>query len=132
MVAFVRVGTNEQHNTDLYVMSWPEGESRAITTDGKIKQDPVFFPDGSRIAYHGQGWDTWQVPLLRGEPNLFLPNASGLSWLDRDHVLFSEIKTGMHMALVTAKESRTEERDVYVPLSERGMAHRSQASPDDC
>lgn len=130
MVAFVRYSTSEEHPTDLYVMPWPRGEPRAITNDGKIKQDPVFSPDGSRVAYHGTGWDTWQVPLLRGVPSLFLPNASGLTWLDSDHVLFSEIKTGMHMAVVTAKESRTDERDVYVPVSERGMAHRSQASPD--
>ncbi len=130
MVAFLRSSTNEEHSTDLYVMPWPAGEPRVITNDGKIKQDPAFSPDGSRIAYHGLGWDTWQVPLLRGVPSLLLPNASGLSWLDSDHVLFSEIKTGMHMALVTAKESRTEERDVYVPASDRGMAHRSQASPD--
>jgi len=130
MVAFVRSGTNEEHSTDLYVMPWPAGEPRAITTDGTIKQDPAFSPDGSRVAYHGPGWDTWQVPLLRGEPSLLLPNASGLNWLDSDHVLFSEIKRGMHMALVTAKESRTEERDIYVPASDRGMAHRSLASPD--
>ena len=130
MVAFVRTSTNEQQSTELYVMPWPDGEPRAITSDGTIKQVPAFSPDGARIAYHGPGWDTWEVPLLRGTPSLLLPNASGLTWLDSDHVLFSEIKTGVHMAVVTAKESRTEERDVYVPPSERGMAHRAKASPD--
>jgi Tol biopolymer transport system component len=44
-------------------------------------------------------------------------------------LLFSEIKTGIHMALVTGTESRTESRDVYVPESIRGMAHRSYLSP---
>jgi eukaryotic-like serine/threonine-protein kinase len=44
--------------------------------------------------------------------------------------LFSEIKTGVHMALATAAESRAGERDVYVPATEEGMAHRSWLSPD--
>jgi Tol biopolymer transport system component len=34
------------------------------------------------------------------------------------------------MALVTATESRTESRDIYVPESIRGMVHRSYLSPD--
>ena len=36
----------------------------------------------------------------------------------------------MHMSVVTATESRGEERDVYVPPHERGMEHRSYLSPD--
>jgi len=50
--------------------------------------------------------------------------------MDPKRLLFSEIKTGIHMALVTATVSRTEPRDVYVPPSIRGMAHRSYLSPD--
>jgi eukaryotic-like serine/threonine-protein kinase len=61
---------------------------------------------------------------------LWLPNASGLTWVDGEHILFSEIKTGIHMALVTATESRAESRDVYVPPPPSGMAHRSYLSPD--
>jgi Tol biopolymer transport system component len=34
------------------------------------------------------------------------------------------------MAVVTATQSRTEERDVYVPATQEGMAHRSYLSPD--
>ena len=34
------------------------------------------------------------------------------------------------MALVTATESRTGVRDLYVPTHERGMVHRSYLSPD--
>jgi Tol biopolymer transport system component len=59
-----------------------------------------------------------------------LPNASGLTWVDDRHILFSEIKSGVHMAVVTATESRAEERDVYVPAEREGMAHRSYLSPD--
>jgi eukaryotic-like serine/threonine-protein kinase len=60
-----------------------------------------------------------------------LRNASGLSWIDGEHLLFSEIKGGgVHMVLVAAAESRANERDIYVPPRQRGMAHRSYLSPD--
>ena len=59
-----------------------------------------------------------------------LANASGLRWIAPDRILFSEIKAGVHMALVTSQESRTGQRDVYVPPHARGMAHRSAISPD--
>ena len=70
------------------------------------------------------------MSVLGGEPRVMLPNAEGLTWIDGQHLLFSEIKKGLHMALVTASESRAESRDVYVPPRERGMAHRSALSPD--
>ncbi len=69
-------------------------------------------------------------PVTGGEAKLLLPNASGLTWLDDQHVLFSEIKTGIHMGLVTASETRGAERNVYFPAEAVGMAHHSYASPD--
>jgi Tol biopolymer transport system component len=63
-------------------------------------------------------------------PRRVLPNAEGLTWIDPEHILFSEIKTGIHMAVITATQSRGDSRDVYVPPRERGMAHRSALSPD--
>jgi eukaryotic-like serine/threonine-protein kinase len=45
-------------------------------------------------------------------------------------VMFSEIKTGVHLSVVTATESRAEQRDVYVPPEENDMAHHSSLSPD--
>jgi Tol biopolymer transport system component len=109
----------------------PQGEPVQLTHDGLAKMGPVFAPDGSRIAYTvAPPFDTWVVPALGGEPRRLLANASGLTWIDGQHLLFSEIKSGLHMAVVTAAESRTEERDVYVPPRERGMAHRSYLSPD--
>ncbi len=59
-----------------------------------------------------------------------LPNAAGLTWIGPRTVLFSEIKSGIHMAIATAEENRAAERDVYVPPHERGMGHRSYLSPD--
>lgn len=60
-----------------------------------------------------------------------MANATGLSWIDSDQVLFSAIATGIHMKLVTSKPNRTEERDIYVPTDHlQGMVHRSALSPD--
>jgi len=44
--------------------------------------------------------------------------------------MFSEIRMGVHMAVVTSGESRVGQRDIYVPPNEPDMAHRSYASPD--
>jgi len=44
-----------------------------------------------------------------------LPNAAALTWIGEGRILFSEIKSGMHMGIVTATESRAESRDVYLP-----------------
>src|SRR5262249_19770729 len=95
----------------------------------------VFSPDGSRVAFTmvkpgGGGWNTWTLPVTGGEPELLLPNASGLTWTGNGSVLFSEIKNGMHMGIVAAKESRANSHDVYLPAHERAMAHYSYASPD--
>jgi len=72
------------------------------------------------------------VPVLAGgEPRVLLPNAEGLNWIDSQHVLFSEMKKSPHLAVVTAAESRAEQRDVYIPANSRaGMAHYSSLSPD--
>jgi eukaryotic-like serine/threonine-protein kinase len=123
------IGTGE-----IFVKLLPSGEPKQLTHDGAWKMGPAFSPDGSRVAYTlvnpKFGWDTWVVPALGGEPQKLLPNASGLSWIDPAHVLFSEVKAGVHMAIETAQESREGERDVYVPPNDRGMAHRSALSPD--
>ena len=114
----------------IYVKILPDGEPVKLTDDPLEKMSPVFSPDGSRIAYTARPWDSWVVPVLGGKPRLWLPNASGLTWVDGQHILFSEIKTGIHMALVTATESRADSRDLYVPPPPAGMAHRSYLSPD--
>ena len=70
------------------------------------------------------------MPTLRGEPRRWLRNAAGLTWIDGDHLLFSEIKQGQHMGIVRSKEDRSDARDLYLPANALGMAHRSYLSPD--
>ncbi len=130
MLAFLR---STGGLAQLYVKLLPDGEPVQLTHDEiKIKVGPVFSPDGSRIAYgtSEHNWQTWVVPVLGGQPQLLLSNATGLSWIDVHQVMFSEIKTGVHLAVVTATESRSEQRDVYVPPGEDHMAHYSYLSPD--
>jgi serine/threonine protein kinase/Tol biopolymer transport system component len=131
MLAFIRGPDTFFGPGEIYVKMLPGGEPVQLTHDGLAKMSPVFSPDGSRIAYTvAPPFDTWEVPVLGGEARRWLPNASGLTWIDGQHLLFSEIKSGLHMAVATATESRTEHRDIYVPPPERGMAHRSYLSPD--
>jgi serine/threonine protein kinase len=134
MLAFVRGDSTFVAPGEIYVKMLPSGEPVQLTHDNLPKMSPVFSSDGSRIAYTALDgafdWDTWLVPVLGGKEQLWLPNASGLTWIDPHRLLFSEIKRGEHMAIVMASESRAEARDLYVPPHERGMAHRSHLSPD--
>jgi Tol biopolymer transport system component len=129
MLAFIRGPETFVTDGQVYVKLLPDGEPMQLTHDGQQKMSPQFSPDSSRIAYTVP-WDTWTVPVLGGEPRRMLPNAAGLVWIGPQRLLFSEIKSGLHMAIVVATESRTEAHEVYVPPHERGMAHRSYLSPD--
>ncbi len=134
MLAFIRGNSTLAGPGQVYVKILPDGEPAQLTHNNLDKMSPAFSPDGTRLAYTTVDpqfhWDTWTVPVLGGEPQLFLKNASGLVWTGPHQVLFSEIKTGIHMAIAVAEESRVGQRDVYVPADENGMAHRSYLSPD--
>ena len=134
-LAFVRGPSTFFGPGQVYVKALPDGEPVQLTRDGLDKMSPVFSPDGSRVAYtavdQNFAWNTWVVSVVGREPQLWLKNASGLSWTDPLHVLFSEMTgTGIHMSLVTATEGRTDTRSVYQPADSLGMAHRSSLSPD--
>ena len=119
----------------LWIKQLPAGDPVQLTNDAHRKQTPAFSPDGSRLYFtqidEGFTWNTYEIGLLGSpQPQSFLKNATGLSWLGTDQLLFSEIDSGMHMDLVTSNASRTDERKVYVPKVEAGMVHRSALSPD--
>ena len=133
-LTFIRGPETFLTSGQIYVKLLPDGQPIQLTHDSLTKMSPSFSPGGSRIAYTATddqfGWHTWTVPVLGGEPQEMLPNAAALTWIDGQHIMFSEIKTGLRMAIVTAAESRAGERDVYVPALDEGMAHRSWLSPD--
>jgi eukaryotic-like serine/threonine-protein kinase len=140
MVTFIRGGSWFMTTTgQIYVKMLPNGEAVRLTDDSRPKFAPTFSADGSRVAYtsvaphaNGLSWDTWTVPVSGGTPTRLLANASGLSWIDPRHVLFSEVQPGktVHMGLVTSTEDRREARQIYLPVHERAMAHFSYLSPD--
>jgi DNA-binding winged helix-turn-helix (wHTH) protein/Tol biopolymer transport system component len=118
----------------VYVKLLPNAPAVQLTRDGIPKDHPVFSPDDSRIVYtaglSGLRWDSWQVPVLGGTPQPFLPNASGVVWLDKRRLVYSTIMSGIHMGIASSTESRSEYREIYFPDRENGMAHRSAPSPD--
>jgi serine/threonine protein kinase len=134
MVAFIRGPETFVTPGQIYVKILPNGQPVQLTHDQLPKMAPAFSPDGSRIAYTAVdpkfGWNTWVVPVLGGETRMLLPNAAALTWTDNANVLFSELKSGVHMALVAAAESRAGEKDVYLPANAEAMVHRSWLSPD--
>ena len=132
MLAFIR-GSDQFFGTgQIYVKFLPDGQPVQLTHDTLLKLSPEFSPDNSRIEYGtAEAWNIWEVPVLGGEPHLLLPNATSLTWIDGGkRLLFSEIKQGVHMVVVTTDEGRGQSRDVYSPPGERGMAHHSYLSPD--
>lgn len=134
MVAFIR-GSNSFLTVDqIYVKVLPNGEARRLTQDSRFKYNLAFSPDGSQIAYtvmvSPASWATYTVSVLGGDSQLLLSNAAGLTWLDAHQLLFSQIRSGLHMGVVTGTVTREDFRELYFPKHERAMAHYSYASPD--
>jgi eukaryotic-like serine/threonine-protein kinase len=132
MLAFIRGGDSFLGPGDVYVRLLPSGDAVRLTHDSSFKLAPVFSPDGSRIAYSTvDPWDVLQVPVLGGQPTPMFKNASSLSWIESGkQLLFSELREGLHLVLVTTNEGRGQGRDVYVPPGNRSMVHHSYISPD--
>ncbi len=78
MLTFLRGDGTFVTAGQVYVMLLPHGTPVRLTNDDSSKMSPIFSPDGSNIAYTVP-WDTWTVPVLGGTPQLWLPNASGLT-----------------------------------------------------
>ena len=129
MLTFLRGNDTFTTPGQVYVMLLPHGDPVRLTNDSTSKMSPIFSPDGANIAYTVP-WDTWTVPVLGGQPRLWLPNASGLSWLDADNLMFSQFSGGAHLELVSSDLSRAHEHRIYAPESSVGMVHRSYLSPD--
>jgi eukaryotic-like serine/threonine-protein kinase len=131
LLVFLRGPSTFGGKSEVYLRMMTGGEPVALTHDGMSKMSPVFSPDGSQVAYTIPArWDTWILPILGGEPHLMLPNASGLTWIQPRQLLFSELREGRHMVLVTSEDNRSSERVIFPPPGKGSMVHRSYISPD--
>lgn len=136
MVVFFRSPGLFATNGPVYVKMLPGGDPVLLTDDRHNKYGLAFSHDGSQVAYTAwenepdAQWRTFTVPLPGGTPRLFLANAAGLTWLDEQQLIYSEIRTGLHMGIVTSAVNRTNRREIYFPDYERRMAHYSYRSPD--
>jgi DNA-binding winged helix-turn-helix (wHTH) protein/Tol biopolymer transport system component len=133
MLAFIRGSDSFMSADQIYIKMLPDGEARRLTDDKRIKYGLAFSPNGSEIAYtvmEAPNFSTDIVSVLGGDPRLFLKNAAGLTWLSSNQILFSRIKTGIHLGVVSANETGDHVSDIYFPSHERGMAHYSFPSPD--
>jgi eukaryotic-like serine/threonine-protein kinase len=141
MLTFIRGENTFVGPGQIYVKLLPDGEPVRLTNDNLEKMSPKFSPDGARIAYtavdtaHFAAQEIWIVPVLGGPPQRLLTNAGGLTWVKdaraQPRVLFSEMTgRGAQMSIVSSTESRSDQRNVYMPPPPDGMAHRSMPSPD--
>ena len=137
MLAFIQGGTAFLSTGQIYLKLLPDGDPVRLTHLAGPIYAPVFTPDGTRVAYtlvqkreDLLTWDTWTVPITGGEPTELLGNAAGLGWIGPHQVLYSEIKSGLHMGVVTSDDGRGAQRALYFPEHERAMAHYSYLSPD--
>ena len=133
MLAFIRGDSSFMSAGQIYVKMLPDGEARPLTNDPRIKYNLAFSPDGSQIAYTVMDdpvFATYTISVLGGDPQLLLKNAAGLTWLDPQHYLFSRIRSGLHLGVVTQSVTGDGFRELYYPPHERAMAHYSFASPD--
>jgi eukaryotic-like serine/threonine-protein kinase len=137
LLAFIRGGRQFLGPGQIYLKVLPSGEPVRLSDVRGLIYAPAFSSDGTRVSFTFAGendeprnWQTLTVPIVGGEPSRLLPNASGLSWIAPHTLMYSEIRSGAHMGIVTSTESRAERREIYYPLHERGMAHFSYLSPD--
>ncbi len=133
ILAFIRGDSSFMSAGQIYVRILPNGEARPLTNDPRMKYNLAFSPDGSQIAYtvlENSGFATYTISVLGGDSHLLLTNAAGLTWLDPDHLLFSRIRSGLHLGVVTESATGDGLRELYYPPHERAMAHYSFASPD--
>lgn len=133
IVAFIRGSFWFGSPDQIYVKILPSGEPRQLTNDPRPKYGLAFSPDGSQLAYtvwKESGFATYIVSVLGGEPHLLLDNAAGLNWLNPSQLLYSRIRSGLHMGIVTQSVAGGDFREIYFPTQERSMAHYSFPSPD--
>jgi DNA-binding winged helix-turn-helix (wHTH) protein len=118
LLAFIRGPEPFMSPNEIYVKTLPNGESHLVSNDRRMKYSLAFSPNGDQIAYtalDSDVWNTYVVSTTGGEPHLLLNDAAGLSWLSPRQLLFSQIRTGLHMGVFTGTAIRQDLRELYFP-----------------
>ena len=80
MLAFIRGSGSFMGSGQVYAKLLPDGEPFQLTHDSTTKMSPAFSPTGSSVVYSVVApWETWEVPVLGGEPHILLPNSSSMT-----------------------------------------------------
>src|SRR5262245_8445562 len=104
MLAFIRGENTFYGPGQVSVKFLRDGEPFHVSLGSVAKLGRVFSADASGSAYttvDRGNWDTWVVPVPGGTPMRMLSNASGLSWIADQRVMFSEITKGLYMKIAT-------------------------------
>ena len=132
MVTFIRGGEAFLSRGQIYVKLLPDGDAVPLTTGQpaqvRSRVHAGWFPDRVYPALRHRRTREQHMDGPgpgRGRRALFLPNASGLTWLSTISTSCSRrSRHGLHMGIVTATESRAQSRAIYFPTHERGMGPR--------
>ncbi|HVS60836.1 MAG TPA: protease, partial [Gemmatimonadaceae bacterium] len=94
-----------EYGGDLWVVSRNGGDARRLTSTPEMETDPVFSPDGSRIAFSrtaGGNTDVCVVPVAGGEPKrlTFHPSADRVKgWTpDGKRIVFASDRASVPQA----------------------------------
>jgi hypothetical protein len=134
MLAFIQGEHTFGGPGQIYVKLLPNGEPVQLTHDDLNKRgSPKFSPDGARLAYAafkpGSTWDTWVVPVLAGQPRLFLANRygpPGVSWSPDGKFLYLNLQGSIYAIplrpgqMLPIPASGFNRRKMWLPCRARG------------
>ena len=125
-----------EYGGDLWVVSRHGGEARRLTATPEMESDPVFSPDGSRIAFSrtsAGNTDVCVVPAAGGEPKrlTFHPSTDRVKgWSpDGKRIVFSSERTSVPQASYLQLFSVSADGGAEVPLP-MPRAFTGSFSPD--
>jgi serine/threonine-protein kinase len=121
---------------DLFVRRVRGGEPVQVTNDPGFEDDPVFSPDGERIAFTrrdslGGVPGIWVVPTFGGDPVPVTRNARWPTWSpDASRIAFVEEHAGEDDALVTTTPDGRDKEVVFRNRAPYLALQRPAWSPD--
>lgn len=121
---------------DIYTVASPGGRARQLTTDSNYDTDPVWSPDGSRLAFasdrHGS-LDIFVIPADGGTARRLTTHSGTehpLTWLNDSVILFRAAQMGSPKAIVPEAVGQTYTVNANRPGRPHLYAHVDMPSAD--